>query len=189
MCITNWHARCAPQFGCRWGRGWGWTPVALRHESWKRMVTSQSKNDVLLWIQWCGMTVWVVSGDVKIRSKTTGTTSAVMPWATPLCFRNVLSPLGRSETHNMDSATLQKFRGQLDKFSHQLAEFEAAMAQGKADNPAALREPSAHFSACFTKHINSPHPISGISQESATFVFIFSCHSSPSWDSESGLSP
>ena len=43
-----------------------------------------------------------------------------------------------SETHNMDSATVQKFRGELDKFAHQLAELEAAMVQGQADNPAAL---------------------------------------------------
>jgi DNA-binding GntR family transcriptional regulator len=89
----------------------------------------------------------------------------------------------------MDSATLKKFRGQLNEFSHHLAEFEAAMAQGKADNPAALREHGAQFSTCFAKYINSPHLISGTSRESATFVFIFSCRSSPSQGSESGLSP
>jgi hypothetical protein len=48
----------------------------------------------------------------------------------------------------MDPASLQKIRSQLDEFKHHLAEFEAAMAQGMADNSAVLQKPGAQFSTC-----------------------------------------
>ena len=60
----------------------------------------------------------------------------------------------------MDPVSPQKFRSQLDEFNHYVAEIEAALVQGMADNSPALQEPIVQFSICSVQHIKCPHIVS-----------------------------